>query len=240
LPLLLALAVVLTLLTGALALVLPQVLRELYGGPPLVWVCYLPALVVVLLPPAYGCAFLDCTLTAAAAGEARHVRWPGTNFGLILRSAVTWLVCFLAGPVVAVVAGFFYWLHCGDPDVLDRVILAELGILAAGYWLLLLLAVSRRDQLLDANPARVEELVDRLGHRLVAVVFVASIVALAHVYWLLAGWEQLHRDLSGILLLAGCWLSALFLATFLFRLLGLWCHRSLGAPRAEAKGKAHP
>ena len=37
----------------------------------------------------------------------------------------------------------------------------------------------------------------------------------------------------GYMLLGACWLSGLFWATFLFRLLGVWCHRS----RAAALGK---
>jgi hypothetical protein len=227
-PLVLGLGAALTVLTGATALVLPEVLVELRGGPAEHWLVCVPLLLAFLLLPGYACAFLDCTLTSAAAGEARNVRWPGTNVGLVVKSALTWLICFLAGPVVPAVAGFFYWLDCGDPDALDWVILAELGAVAVGYWLLLLLAVSRGDRLLDANPARVEELVNRLGHRLVLAVFAASLVALAHGYWLLAALLELHRDLSGLALLAGCWVSVLFLATFLFRLLGVWCHRAGG------------
>jgi hypothetical protein len=239
-PLVLGLTAVLTVLTAAVTLALPQIVLELHGGPPQRWLFCLPGLLVVVLVSGYPCAFLDCTLTSAAAGEARYVRWPGANFGMGVKSAVTWLVCFLVGPVVPAVTGFLYWLYCGDPDVLDWLILAELGVLTVGSWLLLLLAVSRRDRLRDANPARVEELVDRLGHRLVAVVFAASVVALAHGYWLVVALLELHRDFSAILLIAGCWFSALFLCTFLFRLLGVWCHRSLGDPPAAVKGNAQP
>jgi hypothetical protein len=231
-PLVLGLAAALTVLTGATALVLPEVLVELRGGPAHRWLVCVPVLLAFFLLPGYACAFLDCTLTSAAAGEARNVRWPGANLGLVVKSTITWLVCFLAGPVLPAVAGFFYWLYCGDPDALDWLIMAELGVLAVGYWLLLLLAVSRRDRLRDANPARVEELVNRLGHRLVVVVLAASVIALAHGYWLLAALLELHRDFSAALLLLGCWLSALFLDTFLFRLLGVWCHWALGDRQA--------
>jgi hypothetical protein len=173
-PLVLGLAAALTVLTGGLAMGLPEVLDELRAGPAQRWLFCLPVLLVLPLIPGYACAFLDCTLASAAAGEARYVRWPAANFGLIMKSAAAWLGCLLAGPVVPAAVGFFYWLDCGDPDILDWLIVAELGILAVGYWLLLLLVVNRRDRLRDANPARVADLVDRLGHRLVAVVFVAS------------------------------------------------------------------
>jgi hypothetical protein len=239
--LVLGLAAALTVVTGATALVLPEILVELRGGPAERWLWCLPAVPLVLLVPAYVWSFLDCTLMSAAAGDTRDVRWPGADLGLVAKSALSWLVCFLAGPVVPAVAGFFYWLYCGDPDVLDWVILAELGVLAVGYWLLLLLAVSRRDRLLDANPVRVEELVNRLGPRLVLVIFAASLVALAHGYWLLVAVQDLHRNLSPAQLFLGCWLSALFLATFLFRLLGVWCHRAggEGPGGSSADGSRH-
>src|SRR5438093_481042 len=59
---------------------------------------------------AYACGFLQCALSSGLAGEAGRVRWPACNLLLVLRSAAVWLLCFLAGPVVLVAGGFFYWL----------------------------------------------------------------------------------------------------------------------------------
>jgi len=67
---------------------------------------------LALLVLAYACGLLQCALSSGLAGEAGKVRWPACDLLLVLRSAGIWLLCFLAGPVVLVAGGFFYWLHC--------------------------------------------------------------------------------------------------------------------------------
>ncbi|MBI1915331.1 MAG: hypothetical protein HYS12_11420 [Planctomycetes bacterium] len=186
---------------------------------------FAPLFVYLLL----ACGFLQRVLASARAGEPGPVRPPACGLALLLRSVATWLVCFLAGPALLAAGGFLYWLHCGDLDLLDELILAELVVLAVGSWLLLLLAVSQRGRLLDANPLAVARLVGRVGDRLVVAALAGGVAALAHGRLLLAGLEELHRRPGmGGLLLAGCWLSGLFGTTFLLRLLGVWCHRAPG------------
>src|SRR6185369_6878960 len=107
---------------------------------------------LTLLVLAYACGFLQCALSSGLAGEAGKVRWPEGNLLLVLRSAALWLFCFLAGPAILVAGGFCYWLHCGNADLVDKLILAELGVFAFGGWLLVVLAVSQRGRILDANP----------------------------------------------------------------------------------------
>ncbi len=226
-PLVLGLAAALAGLTGFAALVLPELVSEAQLELP--WLVLVAALWLLapFLIVGYACGFLDCVLASAAAGEVRHIRWPGRNLLLVLKSTATWLVCFVAGPVVPAGAGLVYWINCGDPGLLDWLILAELGTLAISYWLLTLLAVSQRDRLLDANPVQVVKLVHRLGHRSVAVAAGASVLAITHGVLMFLAVEDLHRNLgAGSLLLAACWLSAMYWATFLLRLLGVWCSRS--------------
>jgi hypothetical protein len=122
--------------------------------------------------------------------------------------------------------GFYYWLYCGDPDWVDWVILAELGVLAVGYWMLAVLAASQSERLRDANPLRVAERADRLGWRALAAAFIASLLAVPHGLLAIQALEHLHSQPAlGILLTALGWLSGLFWATFFFRLLGVWCYR---------------
>jgi hypothetical protein len=142
-----------------------------------------------------------------------------------LRYAGRWLFCFLAGPVVFVAAAVIYWVHCGDPDLLDQVILAECGVLAVGYWLLAILAATRTDRFLDANPVRVAELARRLGARAAVAVLLACVLVFLHGRWVLAGIEATHRiGFVGWLVLTVSWSSALACGAFLLRLVGLWCH----------------
>jgi hypothetical protein len=172
------------------------------------------------------CGFLDCAFTSAVAGEGQQVYYPGRNLRLILRSCFNWVVCFLAGPVVFFGAALFYWLYGGDLDLLDWFIIAELVVVSFAYWLLALVAANRRDRLLDATPEGIATLLDHLGWRLLAVAVGAGAVALAHGKLAILAMEELHRNTFQ----GGCWLflssaSGLFLATFLFRLLGIWCYR---------------
>ena len=222
--LVLALAVALTVPTESAALSLGE-FDDLRADP---WRTALLGWIGVVLTGAvlgYVFGFLDCSLAAAAAGEVKRVRWPGNDLGLAFRSLCRWVFAFLTGPVLGAAAAFFYWLHCGELTWLDGVILAELGVLTLGCWVLAVAAAGRRDRTLDANPWRAAELAYRLGPRTL-LVLVAAAGLLAH-GWLMAGAvEELHRHpVGGALGLLVCWGSALFLATVLFRLLGVWCHR---------------
>jgi hypothetical protein len=180
--------------------------------------------VVVIV--SYACGFLDCTLASAAAGELPMIRWPGRNAWLALKSLMTWLACFLAGPIIPASVAYLYWTQCGDMEVVDWLILAELGIVALSYSLLAIVAVSVSDRLMDANPVQIIALVQRVGLRLPTVILVAAAVLLGHGLLAVKAIAFMHQQASAFLLLAGYWLSVFFLATFLFRLLGLWCYQT--------------
>jgi hypothetical protein len=220
LPCLFLLSHGLALLTGIASLALPGLWETPTGQWWMLAICSLGP----LLLPAYACGFLYRVLVASVAGGTSP---PGTDLALALRGAIVWLICFLAGPVVPVVGGFLYWLRCGDPDLLDVFILAELAILGVGSWVLLLLAVSQRGRLRDANPWAVILLVWRVGDRLAVGALMAGLAALGHGWLLLVCLEEFHRhNVGGGLLLAVCWFSGLLWAMLLFQLLGLWCHQA--------------
>jgi hypothetical protein len=129
--------------------------------------------------------------------------------------------------VVPATAAFLFWLYCGEPAFIDRAILAELCLLAAGSWVLTLGALAREGHWRGAAPGRVVELVERLGARAVVPLVVAPALLVACGRLGLAGLEELHHDLGqGIAMLTAAWLAALFLGTFFFRLLGLWSYRA--------------
>jgi hypothetical protein len=224
LPIVAGLAVFLGVLTALAGRLLPQVLDERPegGGFWLLFAFYMLGPVVVL---AYVCGFLDCVLASAAAGESGVVSWPGRDLLLALKSCLWWLLAFLAGPVLPAALVPVYWLYVGELTTLDWIILGELGVLAIGYWLLAILAVSRSDRVSDLNPVRVFRLAERLGYRAWVAALVASALGVGHVLLVLRALPLLHANAAAGLLLVFLWGGTLFLATFLFRLLGVWCHR---------------
>lgn len=182
---------------------------------------------VPLLAGGYLSSFFHCVLSSAAAGEVGFVRWPGINVLLVLRSLLTWLVTFLAGPALFAGAAMLFWFYSGDFAWVDWLIAGELIVVGMGYWLLSLVAVHQADRLRDANPQRVAELVRCLGWRILVAAIAASLAVFAHGLSVVAAIEALHGNFGrGIALLFIIWLSGLFWATFFFRLLGLWCYRS--------------
>lgn len=175
---------------------------------------------------AASCGFLQCVLASGAAGDASRFRWPAADVLMICRSLISWLACFLAGPVVFAAAAFWLWLHGGDLAVVDWIILAELAMAGGSYWLLTLIAVSQRERLTDANPARVADVIRLLGPIPVAATFLAGLAALVLVHGIAIGLEEMRHGILGGLLLVATTTCGMYGATFFFRLLGLWCRRS--------------
>jgi hypothetical protein len=234
LPTILALAVLLTALTGALVLVLPNVVK-LQGEPMAVQLVCAIYLLFPFLVLGYACNWLTTVMNSAAAGLAHPVRWLDRSPLPALVSCLTWLFCFLAGPFVPASISVLYWLYSGDLKLADWFILVELNTLALGYWLFAVLAVNRHRRILDANPARVTELIQQLGYRSLVLSVIASVLALANVSLALVVVEEFHRNAAaGLLLLVGCWASVLSSGAFLFRLLGVWSYRH----RLQASGNA--
>ena len=223
---LLGLSVFLAAVTGIPLLLIPEIrdLAVTSPGPLLLSSLYL---VVPFLALGYACAMLDGALAAGLAGDTRHLFWPGRDLGPALKSAMRWLISFLAGPILPIGAAYWYWLSCGDPELIDWLILADLAALAVGYGLFALLAVSVRDRLWDATPRRVAEQIERLGYRAPLAVLVATALLVSHGLWALFALDQIHAAGGwGWLLFAACWQSGLLLGTAFFRLLGNWCRRS--------------
>jgi hypothetical protein len=230
-PLVFGLGTALTLCVGFSALIHRQIQQSTQGISAVTIYAMWASIPIVIFSYTYG--FLDCVMAGALAGEFRHVRWPGRNFGLAVKSCFTWGACFLAGPIVPSALAVYFWLQAGEMQIIDWMIMTELVLVAFGYWILVLLTVNAKEGIRYSNPLTVTELVGRLGWASLGIVLGAAVVALVHVFWAIGGLSSIQRDESGgwFLLILCSW-SAMFWATFLFRWLGIWCHRlELTAPR---------
>ncbi len=182
------------------------------------------ALVLILLIT-YAYATVECALTSALAGQGPAPWWPGWNAPFPLKSSVRWLFCFLAGPIVPAGLAVYFCVYGGDLTALDWGIVAELSVLAAGYWFLAIVSANERNRLRDANPVCVAKLMQRLHYRAVVPVLIAPAVAFVHALVIFFALDSLHPHVVlGWLVLTICWGSVLFWSAFLFRLLGVWCY----------------
>ena len=144
------------------------------------WLPWISWVLFVMLIASFAYTTVECALISALAGEGSALYWPGWNGGFPLKSGVRWLVCFLAGPIVPVGVAGYFWIYGGDLAVLDWIILVELVVLAAAYWLLAIVSANECNRLRDANPLRVALLVHRLKFRAVVPVLIAPALAIAH------------------------------------------------------------
>ena len=180
-------------------------------------------------------SFLERVL--ALAGVKEVYRRAGILLCRAPLSAAYFLACFLAGPVVFFTMGWLYWWECGEPELLDWLILGELVLVFVVYQTLTLMSLTDRGRLRDLNPVAVLDLAHRLGWRCLVVVLVmaAGLVAacslLARGMILIAGEVELTDvAFKGGAMLAVAWLSGLFWAAFFCRLLGVWCQRTRKDP----------
>lgn len=174
------LALILTALNAAVAMLLPRLLAEPPEGPWALAAFHSTWALGVLLIAGLPCSFLEAVMESASAGEAFFIRWSGNLPGTVVLGGLRWLACFLAGPVVFAAAGLMYWLSCGDPAVVDWLILTELGLVAVAYQIYALLALNDRGRLRDLNPVAVADLAHRLSWRGLGGVLAAAALLLAH------------------------------------------------------------
>jgi|SRR5579884_1340617 len=179
----------------------------------------------LMLLVTYAYATVECALTSALADQGPAPCWPGWNAPFPLKSTVRWLVCFFTGPIVPAGLAVYFCLYGGDLTALDWGIVAELSVLAAGYWFLAIVSANERNRLRDANPVRVAMLVQRLRYRAVVPLLIAPALVFVHALVIVFALDFLHPHvILGWQLLTCCWGSILFWSAFLFRLLGVWCY----------------
>ncbi|MFL5243479.1 MAG: hypothetical protein ACJ8FY_15345 [Gemmataceae bacterium] len=228
----LGLALILTLISTGASVFLPHLLFEPTAIPSSVSLVRLASIfflgtTLLILVVGLPCSFLECVLSSAAAGEIYYIRWSGQLLNVILFSGAKWLACFLAGPAVFAGAAALYWMYCGEENLLDWLIVIELGIVAIGYWIFALVAVTDQGRLRDLSPIAVIDMAHRLGGRALGLAAVAALLFLAHGLVMITGVAEVHNGtLKGWIFLAIGWVSGLFWSTFFCRLLGIWCYRT--------------
>ncbi len=231
-PLVLGLGAALTLLTGVIVALLQSDLDSLQK-----WVFYYVTGMFALVVVGYTCGVFQCVLFSAGQGEFGLVRWPGGDLRLVLHSVIACVLSFLAGPVVPLVVAVMFWLNAGDLELVDYLILLQLGVVALGYWLLAFASVTINDRLRDVAPGAVVHLVRRIGLRALGVAAVAAFLIYGHLVWALTAVEEGHRSGAGWFLLIIIWSCLLYCVIFLLRWLGLcWYRRP--EPTAEPAPQA--
>jgi hypothetical protein len=229
------LAVLMTFVSAAVAALVPSLVAE---QPPDRYTrigVNVSGVVLLLLVVGLPSSFFDCVLSSAVLGEIYYIRWSGNALFTVLRVGIKWLTCFLTGPVLFAGAAVAYWFECGEAGVIDWMIMIELGIVAIGYHLLVLLSLTDRGRLRDLNPLAVADLAQRLGRDALIVIGGGAALLLGHAVLLVTGVATMHTTPPlGWSLLAGGWLSAVFCSTFFCRLFGIWCHHSRRPRLGEA------
>jgi hypothetical protein len=225
-------------LSLALALALATLFAFLIGWPAVAdapeWPVIFGMASVALLPIVAVCAYLQCVLRTAVVGAPPSVFWPEARLDRIIWGTFRWLTCVLVGPFALTLVGLYYWIWCGDLDLLDWLILGELSFAAAAYVLFAVLNVTRSRRVWDANPLAVALLVRALGPRTGAFALTAWLLVLVHFWWgsvlILNVADGPGGAIYAAICLALCWFSLLCCMTFVLRLLGLWSFHRLGAP----------
>jgi hypothetical protein len=165
--------------------------------------------------------FLDGVVRSAVEGECRHVGWLRRSGALVWRGCLTWLLCFFAGPALFAGAAVAFWLHGGDPDLVDQFIVAELSAVAAGYWLLAILAAADGGRVI-AGPQAVAALFRRLGVWSCAALLAALTLAFFVGRFAVNSLEEYHRSwFFGGFHLSCAGVAGVFLAVFFLRYLGI-------------------
>jgi hypothetical protein len=171
----------------------------------------------------YTIGLFDCILASAGAGEYRVFRMPGIDLGI--QGAASCLVCFLAGPVIPATIGLLYWRHCGDPDLVDRSILAELAGATFAYWLFEILA-ARETGGWWADPAAVFSIHYRTGPRSLLAAVGPPLLGYAYLRVVFGAMAFLYvNGLFAFPRLVAATTAGLFAVTFLLRVIGVWCYR---------------
>jgi hypothetical protein len=171
------------------------------------------------------CQVLGQILLSSAWGEVRHPRWPRTGLLDKLTALGRWTGAGLVGWVVGGLPALLYWIRCGDLDLFDRIILAELVALGASYAQMALVAVLLHEDLRAANPITVIRAIRAIGWPYARPCLLAGVAVLLTGAAASAVTLLPHPALQ----LLGVWAVctfALYEAMVLLRVLGLCYHHN--------------
>ena len=166
-------------------------------------------------------AFFRKILAAARAGAVGDAVWPGGDMAKTVTGGAQAVIAFLAGPVVPLVVACYFWLNSGDMQLVDELILWELGIISVIWWVLALLAIQKSRQLSDVNPVAMVNLIRQIGYRLPVAALLIAVGVAAQAAATLVGVAQLHSGPGGWVLLTTVWTASFFWLVFVLRWLGI-------------------
>jgi hypothetical protein len=175
-------------------------------------------------------------MVSASAGQAPRIVEPPIDLRLALTTGRKATIAFLSGPVVPAGLAAVYGYQCGDPTIVDWLILIELGIVTVAWWLLALLSFCQCERLGDANPIAVADLIHVLGGQGLFAALLAGAVCVAHLALPSLARSLFHSGPNELWLWRfGSWLSGLFWITFLARWLGVCHYRRWSLARQAAR-----
>jgi len=223
--------------------------------PPLLWITSVPVITMVtalsgrdspfrigalliLIPASLGLAcvlgytllYLGRVAASSAMGEVHHPRWPDWEFSSVFFGLGRWAWAGLVGVAVGGFPAAAYWVYCGDVDLFDALILAELSALGSAYALMALLASILHDDALAANPVTVFAAIWRVGWGYATPCLLAGGAVVVATTLGLAAFEVKDGYLAAFLFWL-FWVTALYEAMVVLRVLGLFYHahaRELG------------
>lgn len=216
----------LTILTGIYFTALSASRHDLLEG--LATLLFISPLILALLSTA--AAFLTWTMKAAADGEVGKLHWPITDRRLHLRSTLAVLLSVVAGPLLPLGVGFFFWLHAGALQWVDFFILFQLGFVAVGYGFLVFAAVTLTGRFDAARPAQVLAHARSLGIYGILGPLVAVAIFLVHGWFGFHAIAETHRSAASGILVMFVWIMFVFFATFLCRWIGMAAHQKEPKP----------
>jgi hypothetical protein len=230
----------------------PTGLALLTFMPPVLWIASVPALgvlailfsgsasivvaVIGLLPSAllflpvmsYTLLYLGRVLVTSAIGEVYHPRWPDWDIEEMLRGVGRWIWALLIGGVIGALPAVSYWMSCGDIDLFDGVILAELLAIGAVYGQMALLATILHDDPLAANPITVLRSLWQVGWGCLTPSLFGGTAALLAAF-AIGGVLQIENPALSALAFWFFWVFVLYEAMVVLRVLGLFYHRRAAA-----------
>jgi hypothetical protein len=186
------------------------------------WLLRLPYAVFPLALLGVTWNLLRDVLHSGAEGSREFEAWNIFDLRAIAQSALMAVLAFLAGPVLLVAAALWFWINAGTLEVIDQLVLWQLGLCACVGWVYLLVALDARERLTDLSAAGVARLVARQGwpgwvFPITGGVSLALFSFLLIQTWLLMPESNASVWVSHIFL----WLAALSFWTFLLRWYGL-------------------
>jgi hypothetical protein len=182
----------------------------------------IPALLLCATP------LLSGVLILGMEGSLKVVCRP--RFDDLLRAVAQWLACLAAGPAPLLAAAAGYWIHCGDMQAIDWLIVVELVALGSGILLAALVVTSPGGGFRKLHPFAILQVTRSFGWLFAGTSLFAAgeILGLSYLASYAASRIRDEPVLATVCLGFG-WFAALAALAFLFRRLGLWYFRACQA-----------